>query len=118
MLYQENCFSCDSSLGQHSNYDELQKAFQSPSVRHSGFIRDVGGLSNDLHATFLRMFHNLDTLVNPPIQCKQIERYTLAAQENLSFSTAELTEITNPTTIPLSSYVPDEGLHNQPEIRE
>ncbi len=61
--------SCYSTLGQLSNLDELHKAFQFPSVRQLEFIGDVGDLSNDLHATFLRMFPNLDTLLNPPIRC-------------------------------------------------
>ncbi len=33
------------------------------------FIRDVGDLSNDFHAKFLRFFSNRDTLVNTSILC-------------------------------------------------
>ncbi len=63
------CYSCNSSLGQHSNLDELHKTFQFSSVCHLQFIGDVGDLRNDLRATFLRVFPYLDTLVNTSIQC-------------------------------------------------
>ncbi len=73
LVRSSECFARYTSLGQRSNIHELQKNFQFPSVRHLEFIGEAKDLSNDIHTAFLCMFPNLDTLVNPPIQClKQI----------------------------------------------
>ncbi len=63
---------------------QLHKTFQAPSVRHVYFIRGVFDLHNYFHATFRRMFPNLNTRPNRPFQCfkergcKEIEHDALA----------------------------------------
>ncbi len=109
------CFSCNSSLGQRSNLAGLHKVFQVPSARQLRFIRDVGDLSSDRHATFLHMFPNRDTLISPPIQCfkdkqscKQVARETLACPRKLVPLNARAGWNNESNNNPRSSYVPGE----------
>ncbi len=79
-------FAHYSSLGQRFNINQLHKAFQFPSVRQLKFMGETEDISGDLHITFLRMFPNLETLVNPPIQCfkeRQVERDVLPCPRKL-----------------------------------
>ncbi len=58
-----------SSFGQTYNFDELHKAFKLCSVRHLTFKGRAKCPNSDLHMSFLRMFPNLETLINPPVDC-------------------------------------------------